>query len=160
MPVLVAGGDSDTAYQRDLRIFSLCSFGWFRFWFRGFIVNLLSGGSMVQHGIRLSGGWGGWCTHFTSPCVLHSDQNLLSLPLCRSDQTVHTLTVHTLWPIHCGSGGRGNVVAIYLRGYPLVICGMGEGGAYLDQVRNAHFLNARVFPIKSRNYLWYSLPNS
>ena len=92
---------------------------------------------MVQHGIRFSGGWGGRCTHFTSPLSLHSDQNLhthwRSAALTKLSVSTHTLTNSLLeW------GGRGSMVAIYLRGYPLVICGMGEGGAYLDQVRMMH----------------------
>ena len=56
----------------------------------------------------------------------HSDQNFTLLPLCRSDQIVHSLTLTN--SIHCGSGGMGEWRSyISVKGYPLVICGMGEG---------------------------------
>ena len=89
---------------------------------------------MGQHGTRFSGGWGGRCTHFTSPRSLHSDQNFHTLALCRSDQIVYTLTVHTrtnsLW--EWGAGEYGSYIS---KGLPLGDLWDGGGGSISRPVR-------------------------
>ena len=131
------------------------TFGWFWFWFWWFTGNLHSGGSVVQHGIWFSWGWGLLCTHFPSLWPFTSlcpKSHTVALTKLSTTALTHTLTnftvaltncpllhLHTLWPISLLGWWLGRGCAdsyISLRGYPLLICGMGEGGSISQSNEN------------------------
>ena len=134
-----------------------CGWFWFRFrWFK----NLLYGGSVhciafnfLGAGVRVGGAR---ISLHLLHC--HSDQNFTLLPLCRSDQIVHSLTLTN--SIHCGSGGMGEWRSyILLRVTPWLIVGWGEGWNRSRPIeKSTLFFRLRFYTIYSRKYPWYFLP--